>query len=76
VKLRDVVSRLKIDPRKLTDYALAPESLKGADKALMFRQHLGFTKETFQPLLNKLKPRLWMLKPSQVMKTSMDAGIK
>ncbi len=55
VKLRDVVSRLAIDPRKLTDYALDPESLKGADKALVFRQHLGFTKETFQPLLAQIE---------------------
>lgn len=55
VKLRDVVSRLAIDPRKLIDYALDPESLKGADKALVFRQHLGFTKETFQPLLAQIE---------------------
>jgi hypothetical protein len=55
VKLRAVVSHLKIDPRKLIDYALDPESLKGTDKALMFRQHLGFTKETVQPLLTQIE---------------------
>lgn len=55
MKLRDIASRLAIDSRKLTDYALNPESLKGADKALMFRQHLGFTKDTFQPLLAQIE---------------------
>ena len=55
MKLRDVVSRISIDPRKLTDYALDPASLKGADKAVMFRQHLGFTQDNFQLLLAQLK---------------------
>lgn len=55
VKLRDMVSRLSIDPRKLTDYALDPASLKGADKAAMFRQHLGFTQENFHGLLAQIQ---------------------
>jgi filamentous hemagglutinin len=55
VKLRDTVSRLSIDPRKLTDYALDPASLKGADKAAMFRRHLGFTQENFQLLLAQIE---------------------
>jgi len=55
VKLRNVVSRLSIDPRKLTDYALNPASPKGADKAVMFRRHLGFTQDNFQLLLAQIE---------------------
>lgn len=55
MKLRDIANRLSIDPRKLTDYALDPASLKGADKAAMFRQHLGFTQENFHGLLTQIQ---------------------
>jgi len=57
VKLGDIVSRLFIDPRKLTDYALDPENPKGADKALMFREYLGVTKENYQVLLNQIQAK-------------------
>jgi len=36
MKLADVVSRVIVDPRKLTDYALNPESPWGRHKAVIF----------------------------------------
>jgi hypothetical protein len=45
MKLVDVASRIIIDPRKLTEYALNLDNPKGADKAIMFERHLGFTKD-------------------------------
>ncbi|MCT7975466.1 DUF6883 domain-containing protein [Laspinema olomoucense] len=54
MKLGDIVSRLVIDPRKLTEYALNPDNPKGADKALMFERHLGFTQDNYQPLLQQI----------------------
>jgi hypothetical protein len=32
MKLSDIVSRIEIDPRKLTEYALNPDNPVGADK--------------------------------------------
>lgn len=57
MRLRDIVGSILIDPRKLTDYALDLESLRGSDKALMFRQHLGFTKEHYQLLLAQIQAK-------------------
>ncbi|MFB2838350.1 DUF6883 domain-containing protein [Floridanema evergladense] len=54
MKLRDIVSRLVIDPRKLTEYALNPDNPIGGDKAVMFQLHLGFTKDNYQPLLEQI----------------------
>ncbi len=45
MKLGDVVNRIVIDPRKLTEYALNPDNPRGADKAVMFEHHLGFTRD-------------------------------
>ena len=44
------MSRVLIDSRKFTEYALNPDNPKGADKAVMFRYHLGFTKDNYQSL--------------------------
>ena len=55
MKLRDVVVRLEIDPRKLTDYALNPDNPVGADKALMFLRRLGYTKSNFETLLQQIQ---------------------
>lgn len=54
MKLRDLVSRVVIDPRKLTEYALNPDNPKGADKAVMFRRHLGFTQDNYEALLEQI----------------------
>ena len=55
MNLGDVVSRIVIDPRKLTEYALNPDNPKGANKAVMFKRHLGFTKDNYQLLLQQIK---------------------
>ena len=44
MKLHEIVSRLVIDPRKLTAYALDPENPLGRHKALVFERRLGFSK--------------------------------
>ena len=54
MKLRDIVTRLVIDPRKLTEYALNPDNPVGADKAVMFQRHLGLTRDNYQPLLEQI----------------------
>ena len=55
MKLGDIVSDITIDSRKLTEYALNLDNPKGADKAVMFERHLGFTKNNYQLLSNKIK---------------------
>ena len=55
MKLKDVVKRVFIDPRKLTHYALDPENERGKNKAIMFAQHLGFTKDNCQRLLDQIE---------------------
>lgn len=54
MKLGDIVSRLVIEPRKLTEYALNPENPVGGDKAVMFQLHLGFTRNNYEPLLEQI----------------------
>jgi hypothetical protein len=54
MKLRELVTEVIIDPRKLTDYALDPENPKGKDKAVMFQRHLGYTKDNYQLLLDQI----------------------
>ena len=54
MKMRELVSEIVIDPRKLTDYALDSESLRGKNKALMFQRYLGYTKENYQILLDQI----------------------
>jgi len=39
MKLREIVTRIIIDSRKLTDYALNLENPVGRDKAVMFQRH-------------------------------------
>lgn len=54
MKLGDMVTHLVIDPRKLTEYALNPDNPVGADKAVMFQRHLGFTRDSYQSLLEQI----------------------
>ncbi len=58
MKLGDVVARVVIDPRKLTEYALNRDNPRGADKAVMFERHLGFTKDNYQLLLQQIKVKV------------------
>ena len=48
MKLGDVVSRIIIDTRKLTEYALNPNNPRGANKAVMFERHLCFNRDNYQ----------------------------
>jgi len=57
VRLRDVVSQIFIDPRKLTAYALDLENPKGSAKAIMFRQYLGFTPANYQSLVAQIEAK-------------------
>jgi hypothetical protein len=54
MKLGEIISQLVINPRKLTAYALNPDRPKGADKAIMFQRHLGFTKDNYLLLLEQI----------------------
>jgi hypothetical protein len=58
MKLGDVVNRIVINPRKLTEYALNPGNPKGADKAVMFKRHLGFTKDNYLLLLQQIESKV------------------
>lgn len=55
MKLKDVATEIVINPRKLIEYALNPDNPRGADKALMFERHLGFTRDNYQLLLDRIK---------------------
>ncbi len=55
MKFKDIVTDIIIDPRKLTEYALNPDNPKGADKAIMFKRHLDFTRDNYQILLDRIK---------------------
>jgi len=57
LKLADLVERLVIDPRKLTDYALNPNSPHGKHKAILFEKLLGFTQDNYAGLIHQLKER-------------------
>ena len=55
MRLADIVKRLRIDPRKLTEYALNPEAPWGRHKAAVFEQVLGFTRENYADLLDQIR---------------------
>lgn len=55
VKLRELASRVVIDPRKLTEYALNPDAARGRHKALVFQRTLGYTPENYQHLLRQIE---------------------
>jgi hypothetical protein len=57
LRLRDVVEHIIIDPRKLTDYALNPDSPLGRHKARVFRAALGFGRENYSDLMCQLEKR-------------------
>ncbi|MEB3160895.1 MAG: hypothetical protein VKL20_05500 [Synechocystis sp.] len=55
MKLKELVSKIEIDPRKLINYCLNKDHEKGFNKAIMFEQHLGFTPENHQLLLEQIQ---------------------
>ncbi len=58
MKLRDLVSRVTIDLRKFTDYALDPEHPVGRHKARVFKAALGYTRENYQALLEQIEAQV------------------
>ena len=58
MRLRDIVSRIFIDPRKLTMYALNPDNLRGKNKAIIFQQYLGFTPKNYPLLLTQIQEKV------------------
>lgn len=57
MKLRDVVTQVIVNPRKLTHYALDPDSPYGKHKAILFETVLGFTKDNYASLLAQLETK-------------------
>lgn len=55
MNLADIVNRVVVDPRKLTDYALDPEAPWGHHKAMVFKALLGFTRENYADLLAQIE---------------------
>ena len=58
MKLIELVDKITIDPRKLTDYALDPDNPKGKNKALMFARYLGYTKDNYQLLVQQINQKV------------------
>ena len=54
MKLKDVVKKIEIDPRKLTQYALNLDNPKGVNKAIMFQRHLGYNQDNYELLLQQI----------------------
>jgi len=59
LKLGDIVEHITIDPRKLTHYALDPDSPRGQHKALLFERLLGYTRANYLDLLRQLEQHCW-----------------
>ncbi len=57
MKLADVADRVFINPRKLTHYALDPNSPYGKHKAVLFEKLLGFTKDNYANLSQQLETK-------------------
>lgn len=57
LKLADIVDRITINPRKLTHYALDPDSPYGRHKAILFESTLGFTTANYVDLLKQLETK-------------------
>ncbi|NEO52745.1 MAG: hypothetical protein F6K54_06430 [Okeania sp. SIO3B5] len=72
MKLREIINQITINPRKLTEYALNPENPKGANKALMFERHLGFTKDNYELLLEQISTQA--LEAEAIFKSSDEHG--
>ncbi len=54
MKLYDFVSKIEVDPAKLTTYALNRNHIKGKHKAIVFEAALGFTADNYQALLRQI----------------------
>ncbi len=57
LKLADIAESIRIDPRKLTQYVLDPDSPHGKHKSVLFEKLLGFTKENHNELIRQIESR-------------------
>jgi hypothetical protein len=57
MKLKELVSNLVIEPRKLTEYTLNLDKPVGSYKAVMFQRRLGFTQENYELLLAQISAK-------------------
>ena len=57
LKLMDIVDQIVINTRKLTHYALDPNSPYGKHKAILFEAVLGFTAENYTALIEQLETK-------------------
>ena len=55
MKLRDLVQRILIDPRKVLNYALSSESERGKHKAKVFERRLGFNRSNYARLIAQIE---------------------
>ena len=53
--MAEIADTIRIDPRKLTQYALNSASPLGKHKAVLFARLLGFTRENYTLLLAQLE---------------------
>ncbi len=58
MKLGDIVDRIYIDPRKLTEYALNPEHPRGGHKAKVFKSALGYDKQNYENLKSQIESQV------------------
>jgi hypothetical protein len=57
MKLKELVSHLVIDARKLTEYALNLDNPVGSNKAVIFQRRLGFSQQNYQLLLAQISAK-------------------
>lgn len=57
MKLADVAKRVVVNPRKLTHYALDPNSPHGKHKAVLFEKLLSLTKGDYLHLIEQLEAK-------------------
>ncbi len=57
LRLKDIGVTVFINPRKLTEYCLDPDSPKGRYKATLFKTLLGYTKENAGILKRQLEAK-------------------
>jgi len=75
MKLGEVVKRVIINHRKLTDYALDPDNPTGRHKALIFERRLGLPRTIVAPSYNRSRRSHWTEKRFYSVLTNMDAII-
>jgi hypothetical protein len=70
MKLKDVVSQITIDHRKLTTYALDPDNPVGQHKALVFQRRLGYGRDNYEGLLAQIEEQVM---ECEAIATKLDA---